>query len=201
MDSQPFLLPQGVQHQQNQDVDAIIWSNKDIVTNKFLVLAFTLALLLIIAIMAYFTYQIYVARLSGEIFLSKFGTAVVYLFCGLMSLGLFFQLYSLTRIEVIQITDENVFVRELGLFAPKPTRLPKHQVTALFFHRHDSGEPESQHSLNLMYNHNDRKRSSHWDKRLQLAFWMRTEDKQKLYFVLENIMRRRGWDIEYRATL
>ncbi len=195
MDSNLFSLPTGVKHQQQQNIDTVFWSNKNIPKNKLLVVAFTFGILFVVGVTVYFTYQIYVTKLSAQTSSGKLGIVIFYLLCCLLVVGSFAMIYSLTWTEAIKISNDYIIIKHFGAFAPKMTQLTKHQVLALSFQRFHGGDQEILPSLNLLYK--DNLLTSHVEKREQIAFWMRKKEKYQLFLILQTILKERDWKIKY----
>jgi len=158
-------------------------------------IAFTFGFIFLLSITGYFTYQIYVTKLSDQTILGKLGIAFFYFVCWILVVGFFAVFRSLTWTEGIKISNGYIIIKRSGAFAPKTIQFAKQQVTALSFQRFHGGEQEILPSLNLMYK--DSLLKVHVEKRVQLAFWMRRKEKYQLFLILQTILKERDWEIKY----
>jgi hypothetical protein len=200
MDSDTALtLPQGVNHQKQQDYDIIAWSNRGIPKNKGNLFILTVALILIIAIIAYFSYKLFTDGLDNKTLLKQLGIIFFYPISWLLFLGVLAAFQTLTHLEVVKISNTHIFVMRDGRNAPKNKRFNKDVVLGLSFENYRSDGREFYPSLNILFS--ARKLEFSGQDREILATWMRTKEKYQLFLLLQHILKEREWDIDYRLKV
>ncbi len=106
--------------------------------------------------------------------------------------------WALFQRVTLKIGQDEFTIIKSGLTFPKKRRLPKERIIALVFEPFNKAEYDPTDRLHLLY-------KTRWrylgDDLINLASWMDEEDELALFLLLRDIMRSRGWDIDYRLQL
>jgi hypothetical protein len=195
MDSDaPTTLPQGVTHQKQQDYDIVAWSNKNIAKDWSSFLVFIVFWIMSIFVAGRLTYALVAGEFTGVALPNKLFS--LYFLVGSLCLILYLPiaLYrGVTATESIIISNTEVVL----LKSRHEKRFAKSEISSLLFGRSKIGDGiDFMPALYFIY------KRQLWEvqgmSNEQLALWMRIKEKRQLFFILEQILKERGWDIEYQ---
>ncbi len=189
-------LPSGVTLQQQREFDLIAWSNQEIPKNKGNLFVFTLALVFVFMGLSYFTYQLLMGGLNNKTLIEQIGIFIFYLLTWMILLGVLSIFQSLTWIETVKISETHITVLYSGRGASKNKRFNKDIVQGLSFENYHLDGREFYPSINILFA--TRKFGIAGRDRQIIANWMRTNEKYQLFILLQHILKKRGWDIDFR---
>ncbi len=189
-------FPPSITHHHKSDADIIYWSYRSVPKDKFLIASYLVGIFLWIAAIIYITSLLFTNN-EARVFMAK--VVLLYFSIGGWVVTFYWLtvILSLFSTEIIAISNTKIIHKQSGPFSHNEY-LNKDRIRGISFEKYaKSGEGwEMLPTLNILYS--SKFLGFSIERREVFAYWMRTKEKHQLYLLLESILKRRGWDIEYR---
>lgn len=211
-------LPKHIRYVQNPEEAIIAWSNRKSKRNSANIYGVGLAILFFGGIGLFLTYEMFRTRpweygfLTIDSLGTLFGCAVCWLLCIVMILVLY---SSVTWIESIHIREKYLVYKRTGFWSPKPRRISQEEIVKIFFgyefeldyrfkddphffHTLGGSDNETSFAGNQLVILHGYGFSSEIQKMEFIASWLSTEDKLLIFYLLEQLLRNRGWFVRFQ---
>ena len=187
------LAQNGIEHQHHSDFDHIFWSNRKASVNRWMLWGYVALLSILFLIIAPSLRWLFLSQLNDLTPFEKFSYILYTLFWCILFLQLSKTFLSFLGQEQIKIANNEIILDQSALFTPKSIHISTHELECISFQKYPSGNFEPFLTLNFVFKREGRVKH----ERIQLARWMRREEKHHLFQFIKTLLEKRNWEIDF----